>query len=173
VIVELSAPSVRARASRFARVIRLSDDALDLVHGNPIELCDLRPSHSVFCQGADATELEGRYFAGLTPDRCRSWYRLRLGRRYDLRHGRRRQRRDREDTWLTPGLLASRRRSGIWGGYWHLCTGSLLLWLEQVFSNFASSVDPFVMIAGARRLPFAWQELLQKKWLMPHVDIRS
>jgi hypothetical protein len=128
-------------------------DTLYLVDSNPIEFCDLRPTHSVVRQGADATVLGSGYLAGLTPDRRPSPYLLLIGWYFNLRCSRRHLRRDCEDTWLAPRLLLSRRR-GIRGGCWRVRTYGLLPRLEQVFSVLASSVDPLTIITSVRRLPF-------------------
>jgi hypothetical protein len=81
------------------------DNPLYLVDCNYIELCDLRTRHPVPRQGADATELGGRYPAGLAPDRCRSPFLLRFRSRFDPRSSHWRYRRDREDTWLPSRLV--------------------------------------------------------------------
>ena len=84
----------------FKKLTGWSNDLLYLVDGDPIELRDLDLRQPVVRQGADATELGGRYLAGLAPDRRRSPYLLRCRSRLDLRCIHRRHRPDREDTRL-------------------------------------------------------------------------
>jgi hypothetical protein len=47
--------------------------------------------------------------------------------------------------------LVLSRRGIIRGRCWYVCTGGLLLGLEQVFRILARSVDPFTIVASARR----------------------
>ena len=105
--VSAASPAVALSCGCAPRCRRASGDTLYLVYGNSIELGDLRPRHPVARQGADTTELGGRYLPGFSPDHHPSPYRLRFGRRLDLRCTHRHQRRDREDTWLAPRLVLS------------------------------------------------------------------
>jgi hypothetical protein len=144
---------VRSSGSSSESVTWATHDPLYFVDSNSIEVCDLLPRHPVARQGADATVLGSGYLASLTPDRRPSPYLLLNGFCFDLRFAHRDLRRNREDTWLAPGLLLSRRR-GIRGGCWRVRMQGLPLRLKQVFSDLASSVDPLTIITSVRGLPF-------------------
>ena len=90
---------------------------------------------------------------GLTPDRGPALYRFRLGGHFDLRRAHRLLRWDREDAWLAPRFVLS-RRCDIRGGCRHACTYGLRTRLEKVFGDLANSADPFAIITGVRTLPF-------------------
>jgi hypothetical protein len=140
------------------------DNPLYLVDSDPIKLCHLRARHPVACQGADSTELRGRYLGGHALGGRPSPYLLRFRSRFDLRRPHRHHRRDREDTWLPPRLVLS-RRGVIRGRHCYVCTCGLRLWLEQVFCNLARSVASFTIVTSGRRLPICGQEIPQKKSL--------
>jgi hypothetical protein len=146
------------------KLTRASDDPIYLVNSDPIELCDLLPRHPVARQDADATEFGDGYLAGLALGGRLSSYLFRFHSRFDLRRTHRHYLRDREDTWLPLRLVLS-RRGIIRGRCWYVCTDGLLLGLEKVFRILARSVDPFTIVASARRLPICWQEIPQKKSL--------
>jgi hypothetical protein len=139
--------------SRNARVTWTAHDPLYFVDSNSIEFCDLLPRHPVARQGADTTVLGSGHLTDLTPDRRPSPHLLPIGWCFDLRCTHRHLRQDREDTWLAPRLLLSRRR-GTRGRYWGVRTRGLLPRLEQVFGVLASSVDPLTIITSVRRLRF-------------------
>jgi hypothetical protein len=100
-----SLPRAGSNRPGFVKLTEAIDDALYFADSNPIELRDLGLRHPVLRQSADATELGGRYPAGLAPDRRRSPYLFLFRSRFDLRCSHRRHRRDREDTWLPSRLV--------------------------------------------------------------------
>jgi hypothetical protein len=121
------------------------DDPLYLVDADPIEFGDFRLRHSVVRQGADPTELRGRYHAGAAPDRPPSSRRLWLGWRLVSRGAHRHHRRNSENARLASRFVFG-GEDRVRSRYRGLSGPGLWPRLKQVFRVSTRSVDLFAII---------------------------
>jgi hypothetical protein len=131
---------------------RLSDDPFYFTDLDPVNLRDLRPGHSVVCQGTNATELgrrdvKRRAFGG-GPLFDGFWFRRSNARCRLHWH----YRRDHKDARLAPRLFFVRVSAVQRGRRYLQCRRSRPR-LEQIFRILTRSVEPFAITMRVRPRP--------------------